>query len=166
MADVEAFIVNTIVWSRKKLPIQILCEDYIFTTFFPGRDVPHWISNKNSGSTISFTATLSPHLNFRGLNVCFVYTLPADREWLLEPVHFEINNKSSGTKSVYRPRYYGLPEEGGDLVWLSHFFQANQFTEGDEVEVSFGITSDGQIKECGVHLLYFVEEGQASHAIP
>ncbi|KAH7835582.1 hypothetical protein Vadar_027599 [Vaccinium darrowii] len=161
MADVEAFIVNCLVWSRKKRPIQILYEDHTFTTFFPGREVPHWFSNKNGGSTISFTATLSPHFHFRGLNLCLVYTLPTERDWLPHPLHFEINSKSSGMKRVYTPSCYGIPKEGGDMVWLSHWnFQPNLFTEGDEVEVSFRITGDGQIKECGVHLFCFEGGGE------
>jgi len=160
MADVEAFIVNCLVWSRKKRPIQVLYEDNTFTTFFPGREVLHWFSSKNSGSTVSFTATLSPHVHFRGLNLCLVYTLPAEREWLPHPLHFEINSKTSGMKKVYTPSCYGIPEGGGDMVWLSHCFCADLFREGDEVEVSFRITGDGQIKECGVHLLYFKERGE------
>ncbi|KAH7835380.1 hypothetical protein Vadar_025608 [Vaccinium darrowii] len=66
-------------------------------------------------------------------------------------------------QTVYTPRCYGLPEEGGDMVWLSHCLQlqaAPVYAEVEEVEVSFGITGDGQIKECGVHLLYSEEEGE------
>ncbi|KAH7834565.1 hypothetical protein Vadar_017397 [Vaccinium darrowii] len=68
--------------------------------------------------------------------------------------------QSSGTKTTGVLYFYGIPEKGGHMVWLSHLFQANLFTEGDEVEVLFEITRGGQIKECGVHLLYFKEEGQ------
>lgn len=98
-----------------------------------------------------------------------MYTLPPppQRDWLPEPLHFEIKSKRSGTKTVYKsrytPRYYGLPEdEGGHLVWLSYCAYENLVIQGDEVEVSFGITGDGRIKECGVHLLYLEDEGQES----
>ncbi|GFS34321.1 hypothetical protein Acr_00g0033260 [Actinidia rufa] len=100
MANVEAFIVNRIVWSRKKCPIQILYEYIVFSTYFPGREVPHWFSNKNAGSTLTFTITSSPRPCIQGVNLCL----------------------------------------------------------GDEVEILFGLNVDGQIKECGVHLLYVEEE--------
>ncbi|XP_058190568.1 uncharacterized protein LOC131307860 [Rhododendron vialii] len=61
-------------------------------------------------------------------------------------------------KTVYKSSFFGIPGKGEDVVWLSHCFYVNLLTEGDEVEVSFMITSGGHIKECGVHFLYFEEE--------
>ncbi|XP_058190542.1 disease resistance protein RPV1-like isoform X3 [Rhododendron vialii] len=169
-----------------KGPIQILYEDNVFNTVFPGREVPHWFSNKNGGSTISFTATLSPHFGFRGLNLCVVYTLLEEREpeYSLplgdegyginykgyginyQPLQFEIHNKSSGMKTVYASSFVGIPGEAGDVVWLIHCFVANLLTEGDEVEVSFMIIDrQRQIKECGVHVLYFEAQGEVSQYV-
>ncbi|XP_057464545.1 disease resistance protein RUN1-like isoform X1 [Actinidia eriantha] len=158
MANVEAFIVNHIVWSRKKCPIQILYEYCVFSTYFPGREVPHWFSNKNDGSTLTFTMTSSPRRRIQGVNLCLVYTVPEDIDWLPGPFHVNISNKSRDIETVYTPRCYGIPEAGGDMVWLSHWLPKILFKEGDEVQIMFGLNVDGQIKECGVHLLYFVEE--------
>ncbi|XP_058190548.1 disease resistance protein RPV1-like [Rhododendron vialii] len=167
MADVEIAFRKRL-GKTVKCPIQILYEDNVFSTVFPGREVPHWFSNKNDGSTISFTATLSPHFGFRGLNLCAVYTLLEEREPGNErdcqPLKFEINNKSSGVKTVYESSFFSIPEKGGDVVWLSHCFEANLLTEGNEVEVSFGII-DRHIKECGVHILYFEKEGEVSQYV-
>ncbi|XP_057465751.1 disease resistance protein RPV1-like [Actinidia eriantha] len=158
MANVEAFIVNGIVWSRKKCPIQILYEYIVFSTYYPGSEVPHWFSNKNAGSTLTFTMTSSPRPCIQGVNLCLVYTVPEDRDWLPEPFHVKISNKSRDIETVYTPRCYGIPEAGGYMVWLSHWLPETLFKEGDEVQILFGLNVDGQIKECGVHLLCVEEE--------
>ncbi|PSS02600.1 TMV resistance protein like [Actinidia chinensis var. chinensis] len=158
MANDEAFIVNRIVWSRKKCPIQILYEYIVFSTYFPGREVPHWFSNKNAGSTLTFTMTSSPRCRIQGVNLCLVYTVPGDIDWLPGPFHVNISNKSRDIETVYTPRCYGIPEAGGDMVWLSHWLPETLFKEGDEVQILFGLNVDGQIKECGVHILYVEEE--------
>ncbi|XP_057464553.1 disease resistance protein RUN1-like isoform X2 [Actinidia eriantha] len=158
MANDEAFIVNRIVWSRKKCPIQILYEYIVFSTYFPGREVPHWFSNKNAGSTLTFTMTSSPRCRIQGVNLCLVYTVPEDIDWLPSPFHVNISNKSRDIETVYTPRCYGIPEVGGDMVWLSHWLPETLFKEGDEVQIMFGLNVDGQIKECGVHILYVEEE--------
>jgi len=156
MANVEAYIVNVNVWSRKKCPIQILYEGYIFSTYFPGREVPQWFSNRSRGSTVTFTTTSSSTNS--GLNLCLVYTLPGDLDWLPEPLEVEVINKTRQMKVVYTPTCYGIPEAGGDMVWLSHWLQGwTIFEGGDDVKVLFNLKVDGQIKECGVHLLRFGE---------
>ncbi|KAG5526080.1 hypothetical protein RHGRI_032393 [Rhododendron griersonianum] len=150
MANVEAFVVNLI----------ILQEGSIFSTYFPGTGVPHWFSNRNCGFTVSLTMTSSsPHCSFPGLNLCLVYTVPGDLDWLPEPLEVEVSNQSRGMKRVYKPRCYGIPEAGGDMVWLSHWLPESKFFEdGDELQVLFNLKVDGQIKECGAHILYFRED--------
>ncbi|PSS02788.1 TMV resistance protein like [Actinidia chinensis var. chinensis] len=157
MANIEAYIVNSIVWSRKKCPIQILYESSVFSTYFPGREVPHWFSNKNTGSAFTFTVTFSSHLPIRGVNLCLVYTISEDIDWLPSPVHAKFICESRDIETVYTPRCYGIPEAGGDMVWLSHWVPEILFEEGDEVQVLFGMNVVGQIKQCGVHVLYFEE---------
>ncbi|XP_057502537.1 disease resistance protein RUN1-like [Actinidia eriantha] len=158
IANVEAFIVNCIVWSRKKCPIQIHYENFVFSTYFPGREVPYWFSNKNAGSTLTFTMTSSPRRRILGVNLCLVYTVPEDIDWLPGPFHVKISNKSRNIAMVYTPRCYGIPEAGGNMVWLSHWLPETLFKQGDEVQILFGLNVDGQIKECGVHLLYIEEK--------
>lgn len=106
---------------------------------------------------------LSTHFYFRGMNLCLVYTLPSDIDLLPTPLQVEISIKGSGTKTVYAPRCYGIPETGGDMVWLSYCVEKSLFKEGDEVQIRFEIKGDGQIKECGVHLMYFEEVGEIYH---
>lgn len=101
----------------------------------------------------------SSHCGFPGLNLCLVYTLPGDLDWLPIPLEVEVCYKSQTMKRVYTPRCYGIPEAGGDMVWLSHWLPGWMiFEEGDELEVLFNLKVEGQIKECGVHILYFTED--------
>ncbi|KAG5526076.1 hypothetical protein RHGRI_032390 [Rhododendron griersonianum] len=93
------------------------------------------------------------------LNLCLVYTVPGDLDWLADPLEVVVCNKSQTMKRVYTPRYYAIPEAGGDMVWLSHWPPGTTiFEEGDELQVLFNLKVDGQIKECGVHILYFRED--------
>ncbi|KAM7477406.1 hypothetical protein LguiA_025619 [Lonicera macranthoides] len=174
--SVEVLIANGIVWSKKKCPIQILYESYIFSVCFPGREVPHWFSLKTTGSTISFIVPSFPHLKIRGLNLCLVYTF-LGVDWIPFLVSVRIRNKTKGLERTYVPRCYGICDiDDGSMVWLSHWFcmfWGHLFQEGDQVEVSFYINidprmvTDGEIKKCGVEFLYFdaedVEVGVAEY---
>ncbi|KAM7477385.1 hypothetical protein LguiA_025598 [Lonicera macranthoides] len=95
-------------------------------------------------------------------------------EWMQYPICVQIKNTSNDAKIKYEPRYYGISEVNGDVVWLSHWsfeLWENFFKEAHQVEVSFHMnlvsTStkvEGKIKECGIQILYFKEdEGLAKH---
>ncbi|KAH7834603.1 hypothetical protein Vadar_017832 [Vaccinium darrowii] len=99
-------------------------------------------------------ASSSTHRGTPGLNLCLVYTLP-EIDWLPEPLEVVVVNKTRQMKKVYTPRCYAIPEAGGDMVWLSHWLPGwTILEEGDDVQVLFNLKVDGQIKECGVHLLH------------
>ncbi|XP_052205819.1 disease resistance protein RPV1-like isoform X2 [Diospyros lotus] len=67
--------------------IQGLHEVGIFSTFFPGGEVPDWFSNKSAGSTVSFTVCSLPNCRFQGLNFCCVYALSNKEEiWWPPPL--------------------------------------------------------------------------------
>ncbi|KAH7835373.1 hypothetical protein Vadar_025533 [Vaccinium darrowii] len=102
---------------------------------------------------ISFTVTLSHYGYCRGLDLCLVYSLPADTVVLgrIPPLQVEISIPSRGIERSYRPRCYGIPGTGEDMVWLIHWVEGDLFKEGDVVLVKF--ETDGEIKDCGVSLL-------------
>ena len=137
---------------------QILYENGIFSTYFSGREVPRWFSDKISGSTITFTVPSYPHLNIRVLNLCLVYTLSDVENLLVSPLHVKIQNKNNHLEWEYTPRCYGVPEVQGYIVWLSHWGPEILLEGADEVQVLFEMDVDGQMKECGFHLLYYEEE--------
>ncbi|KAM7480791.1 hypothetical protein LguiB_005374 [Lonicera macranthoides] len=167
METVEVMIANRIVWSKKMCPIQILYESLVFSTYFPGREVPHWFNLKTTEPNISFTIPKHQSLKLRGLNICLLYTM-SEIEWMPTPVSVQIKNTSNNSKIKYEPRCYGISEVNGDMVWLSHWCSElwdSLFEVGDELEVSFYMnifssneTVEGQIKGCGVQILYFEED--------
>lgn len=84
------------------------------------------------------------------------------------PISVQIKNTLTDKMFKYEPRCYGISEVNGDVVWLSHWSSMLWgcfVKEGDQMEVSFymNIVStstkvEGQIKECGVEILYFEED--------
>uniref|UniRef100_A0A5B7C252 Putative TMV resistance protein N-like n=1 Tax=Davidia involucrata TaxID=16924 RepID=A0A5B7C252_DAVIN len=99
---------------------QGLYEYGIFSTFIPGGDVPAgWFSNKSSGSSISFTVPSLPNLGIRGLNVCCVYTFSNNQDnWSPCPLFTKVTNKTKDLKWIYSPGYFGIPEDGKDMMWF------------------------------------------------
>ncbi|CAK9168133.1 unnamed protein product [Ilex paraguariensis] len=162
MANVDLRIINRHASGRMKCPAQIMWDNYMFNTYFPGREVPHWFSYKITGSTISFTLPSFPFLKVKALNLCLVYKIPGIDidDQLPAPICVRLSNKSKCLDWTYTPRCYGVPEADEDMVWLFHWHWGwpIPFEEGDEVHASFDIEIDGEIKECGVHVLHYEEE--------
>ncbi|KAM7493438.1 hypothetical protein LguiB_028047 [Lonicera macranthoides] len=163
METVEVMIANRI----------ILYESCVFSTYFPGREVPHWFDLKTTEPTTSFTIPKHQSLEFRGLNLCLLYTM-SETEWMPTPISVQIKNTSNNAKIKYEPRCYGISEVNGDMVWLTHWCSVlwgSLFEVGDELEVSFYMNLfstnenvEEQIKGCGVQILYFEEdEGVAKY---
>ncbi|GFY92117.1 disease resistance protein (TIR-NBS-LRR class) family [Actinidia rufa] len=139
MLEVELFsnlVVGRII---KKAPtLQVLYECGIYSIFLPGSEIPGWFDKKSRGSSMSFTVPSIPHLKFRGLNICVVYTRAMDfdqAEWSCECM--KISNKTKGLKWAYCPIYKGMAYEDKDVIWLSDWKMiVNQLMEGgDEVNV-------------------------------
>lgn len=161
--NVETMIVNTIVWSRKTCPIQVLYENGIFNTYFPGREVPRQFINNVIGSKIVLNVPSFSSHKIRGMTMFLVYKLPEGGvDWLPIPISVKIFNMSKKVERTYTPRCYGIPEEeDGDMVWLSHWLWmlwGYLFDEGDRVEISFSLNVGGEIKECGIQFLYYQDE--------
>ncbi|CAK9155526.1 unnamed protein product [Ilex paraguariensis] len=155
MADVEVMIENGIVWSREKRSVEILWDCKVFSTYFPGREVPCWFKYKTNGATI--TLSVPSNNQIRVLNVCAVYTFSNIVNWLQDPIKVKVHNKSKHFVWSYIPRCYGVPEADRYILWLCHLGFWVPFEEGDEVEVSFEMKVKGQLKECGAHLSYYEE---------
>ena len=110
---------------------------------------------------MSFTVPSFPHLKFRGLNICVVYTRAVDFdqvEWSCECM--KISNKTKGLKWAYCPIYKGMAYEDKDVTWLSDWNMiVNQLMEGgDEVNVSVNMAQLFQVKEFGIRILYDDQE--------
>ncbi|PSS24525.1 TMV resistance protein like [Actinidia chinensis var. chinensis] len=146
----------------KRAPtLQVLYECGIYSIFLPGSEIPGWFDKKSRGSSMSFTVPSLPHLKFRGLNICVVYTRAIDfdqAEWSCECM--KISNKTKGLKWAYCPIYKGMAYEDKDVIWLSDWKMiVNQLMEGgDEVNVYVNMAQLFQVKEFGIRILYDDQE--------
>ncbi|CAL2279992.1 unnamed protein product [Prunus armeniaca] len=152
-------------------PILGLYQYGIFSTFLPGNEVPGQFSHRTAGSSISFTLPLLPNLMIRGLNIFSVYAqsnndsphkINVNFEIFPYPIITEVSNKSKGVKWIYGPAFFGVPGDGEDAIWLSHWKFGNQLERGNEVTVSLFTVPKLQVKECGVQLVYEQEEKMMS----
>ncbi|KAM5572696.1 hypothetical protein ABKV19_012643 [Rosa sericea] len=152
-------------------PVQGLYEKGIFSTFLPGDEVPGQFSHRSRGSSVSFTVPLLPNLNIRGLNVFSVIAQSNnnDSDPLTNIVNIDgsdhpiitvVINKSKGLKWIHGPNFSGVPGEGKDVIWLSHWKFGNRLTCGDEVTILIYTKSDFKVKECGIQLVYYDEKDQ------
>lgn len=66
----------------------------------------------------------------------------------------KISNKSKGLKWIYGPSCYGIPDDGNDVTWLSHWKFGNRLECGDEVTVSVFTHPPFLVKECGIQLVH------------
>ncbi|KAL6214229.1 hypothetical protein ACLB2K_013667 [Fragaria x ananassa] len=147
-------------------PVQGLYERGIFSTFLPGDQVPGQFSHRSRGSSISFTVPSLPNLNIRGLNIFSVVTKSNNNDSNLitnvvnidgsdYPTITVVSNNSSGQKWIYGPKYFGVPREGKDVIWLSHWRFGNRLKGGDEMTILIYTKSDFKVKECGIQLVYY-----------
>ncbi|XP_048442434.1 disease resistance protein RPV1-like [Pyrus x bretschneideri] len=145
-------------WGPKEVPVQGLYQYGIFSTFFAGNEVPGRFSYKSTKSSISFIfpLLLASH-RIRGLNIFATYANEGnynDLSPIYQPILTKVSNKSKGLKWIYRPDFYGIPGEGEDMIWLSHWKMENEtiLQCGDQVVVSV-VADELIIKEFGVELV-------------
>ncbi|XP_048444299.1 disease resistance protein RUN1-like [Pyrus x bretschneideri] len=146
----------------KEVPVQGLYQRGIFSTFFVGNEVPGRFSYKSTKSSISFIVPLllASH-RIRGLNIFATYAKENSNNYFtmprIAPIMIKVRNKSKGLKWIYSPVFYGIPGDGEDMIWLSHWKMENKtiLQCGDEVVVSV-ITGPHDlfwVKEFGVELV-------------
>ncbi|ONI22315.1 hypothetical protein PRUPE_2G121000 [Prunus persica] len=144
------------------IPVQGLYECRIFSTFFGGNEVPGQFSHKSRGSSISFTVPLLDNHRTRGLIFFVVYSNAGYDSPIIQHnclPHIRVKNKSKGLRGAYEPSHYGIPGEGEDMIWLSHWsLEDDQLQGGDEVVVSVIMKSGLLVKELGIRLVQVQQE--------
>ncbi|CAL2279996.1 unnamed protein product [Prunus armeniaca] len=157
-------------WMKSRMhPTQGLNEYGIFSTFLPGNEVPGPFSHRSSTqSSISLTVPIRGNLKIRGLNVFSVYAksnsknINANVESIPNLIVTAIkvsNENGKNLKWVYVPSFFGVPGDGKDMVWLSHWRLGSQILDrGDRVTVSVFTRFEFQVKEYGIQLVYEQEK--------
>ncbi|KAK9944486.1 hypothetical protein M0R45_010051 [Rubus argutus] len=152
-------------------PIQGLYERGIFSTFLPGDKVPGQFSHRSTGSSVSFTVPILANLTIRGLNMFSVIAKSNnnDSDHMTNIVNIDgseyptvtvVSNKSNGRTCIYGPTFYGIPSDGKDMIWLSHWQFWKRLEGGDVVTVLIYTKSEFKVKECGIQLVYYDEKDQ------
>ncbi|CAL2240956.1 unnamed protein product [Prunus armeniaca] len=162
MAPIRMYTSHGNLQEDDPIPVQGLYEYGVFSTFFGGNEVPGQFSHKSRGSSISFTVPLLDNHRTRGLIVFVVY-VNADYDSPI--VHhsylsqIRVKNKSNGLRGMYCPSHYGIPGEGEDMIWLSHWnLEDDQLDGGNEVVVSVIMEYGLLVKELGIQLVQVQEE--------
>ncbi|KAK9944481.1 hypothetical protein M0R45_010047 [Rubus argutus] len=151
-------------------PVQGLYQRGIFSTFIPGNEVPGQFSHTSKGFSVSFIVPLLPQLNTRGLNVFSVLAKANnnDSDPVISAINIDgsdhpiitvVSNEKKGLNWIYGPTFYGVPVDGKDVIWLSHWKFGTRYLEGgDKVTISILTTSEYKVMECGIHLVYHEDE--------
>ncbi|KAM1027777.1 hypothetical protein FF1_040473 [Malus domestica] len=156
MKAIRMFIPDMLYRNGMIRPIEGLYEYGIFSTFLPGNKVPGRFSHTSKGSSISFTLPSLPNLKIQGLNIFSVYANSGVYHFssMPNPVMIKISNQSKDLKWIYGPSCYGIPDDGNDMTWLSHWKLGNRLECGDEVTVSVFTHPPFLVKECGIQLVH------------
>lgn len=145
LANIEVFFMND--WNMEKCPIQGLYElDFVFSTFFPGKEVLFQFCYRSTASSIAFTVPSLDDLTIRGLNICLVYESGVGQD----------NCSLSHEKNRQPILYVEISTENEALNqdMISHWSIGNQLKRGDEVNVSVTVRTLFKLKEYGVHVVY------------
>ncbi|GKA68401.1 Toll/interleukin-1 receptor domain-containing protein [Tanacetum coccineum] len=149
---------DSYIWSRaQKLPVHMYYEFGIFSTCFPGKEVPEWLAHRSSGSSIWLTMpSSSMNKRIEGINICFVHTFSGTGvvSWL----RIKVWNITKNRTWIYYGYIFAVRETDENLIWLSHWmFGNNEIEAGDEVSVTIveeeedrGIT----VIECAMSPVY------------
>ncbi|KAB2595310.1 protein suppressor of npr1-1 [Pyrus ussuriensis x Pyrus communis] len=162
LESMPAIRMDSPLFSRSKVSrVQGLYQYGIFNTFFVGNEVPGRFSYKSTKSSISFSVPLLPSSHkIRGLNIFATYANEENYDEYFRnriPKIIKVSNKSKGLKWIYCPLFYGIPGDGEDMIWLSHWKMESEtiLQCGDQVVVSVmtGPNKSFRIKEFGVELM-------------
>nr|GEU80352.1 Toll/interleukin-1 receptor (TIR) domain-containing protein [Tanacetum cinerariifolium] len=157
--DSEVDIINLLVdVEPKKHPVKMVYEFGIFSTYFPGKEVPKWFAYRSNRSSISFTMpSSSANKRIQGINICFVHTFSA---LLMSYIHIEVTNITKDRSWTYFGYMGAIGYADKDIVWLSHWmFWNNELEAGDEVSITILDQMEqghgsAMVTECGISFVY------------
>lgn len=159
-AEVELF--NRLTNTKKKYSVQGLYEFGIFSTYFPGSEIPSWFSMKGEESLLTLKVDSLTNTKIIGLNICILYSRSnhqKSRCWEENQLgnwysfFIKLNNLSKGVKWIYAPTFIGIPGPNENLTFLCQWKLGKYLEAGDEINVSIiGWSYTFQMKDFGVSL--------------
>ncbi|KVI00450.1 hypothetical protein Ccrd_021279 [Cynara cardunculus var. scolymus] len=180
MRDVQEKVLRSLGWSHlvnldftKIQPTEVkgvkrrVKMDYefgIFSTWYVGKEMPNWISDRRwEGSSISFTIPSSP-CNLRGLNLFCVFTpgefITNDGEFLAYISFIRISNITKMCTWIYYIGGFFIGRKEG-ITFSSHWmFGKNEMEDGDQITISTFDNDGCSTRECGVGFVYDEDEDE------
>ncbi|XP_059313455.1 disease resistance protein RPV1-like isoform X1 [Lycium ferocissimum] len=169
-ADTVVEIFNRFTNTKRIYSIQQgLYEFGIFSTYFPGNEVPSWFNNKSEQSMLTLKVDSLPYINITGLIICVVYARSSPRKFRYfgdgHTFYIKVQNITKGLKWIYAPSFIGIPGENNRLTFLCHWKFGKYLQTGDQINVSLPCWSNTfKMKEFGVTLAYNKPELDQSSA--
>ncbi|XP_060169629.1 disease resistance protein RPV1-like isoform X1 [Lycium barbarum] len=170
--DVELF--NRLTNTKRIYSVQGLYEFGIFSTYFPGSEIPSWYRRKGEESLLTLEVDSHTDTKIIGLNICVVYSRSnhqKSRCWGENQLgnwysfFIKLNNVSKGVKWIYAPTFIGIPGPNENLTFLCHWKLGKYLEAGDEINVSIiGWSYTFQMKDFGVNLEFDTLETDLSRA--
>ncbi|XP_062018815.1 uncharacterized protein LOC133735421 [Rosa rugosa] len=175
LTSMQTIMMDTIhvfnIGMTKMQPVQGLYEYGIFSTFLPGNEVPGSFIHTSTLPKIYFTVPVHPSRKIRGLNIFSVYEKSSNGSLMknaklhfdhtrtsYNPIVTKVGNKTKRFEWIYGPSFFGVPCDGEQMIWLSHWKLGNQLEGGDVVKVSVLTTSELQVNKCGIEIVYDEQE--------
>ncbi|KAK4337783.1 hypothetical protein RND71_042270 [Anisodus tanguticus] len=158
--EVELF--HRLTDTKRKYPVQGLYEFGIFSTYFPGTEIPGWFSKNGEESIITLKVNSHSNTEIKGINICIVYSRSTHHKfqrwgenqfgnWY--SFFIKLCNVTNGDKWIYAPTFIGIPGSDEDLTFLCHWKFGKYIQAGDEINVSvLGWSYTFQMKEFGVSI--------------
>ncbi|KAL4561669.1 hypothetical protein LXL04_033840 [Taraxacum kok-saghyz] len=186
MVDVDDKVLRSLGWTDIDLlkerhvgtnssesKFQMIYEFGIFSTMYECEEMPNWVRHRSVGPSISFTIPSSPN-NLRGLNFSSVHLGQVLDEFLDEVAYgpfpltpmFTVSNITKNRMWIYE-RFRERSSNGGNCwVLLSHWmFGRNEMEGGDHVTITVTERYGELIKECGVSLVYDIQDEEEEDAL-
>ncbi|KAK4339837.1 hypothetical protein RND71_041299 [Anisodus tanguticus] len=143
---------------------QGLYEFGIFSTYFPGNEVPSWFNYKSEQSLLTLKVDSVPYINVTGLIICVVYARSSPRKFRYfgdsnfvggHTFYIKVQNITKGLKWIYAPSFIGIPGENNRFTFLCHWKFGKYLQTGDQINVSLPCWSNTfKMKEFGVTPAY------------
>ena len=130
--------------------------DELHAIILPGSEVPNWFSHKRIGSSISFHVSTHSDSEIQGLLVWVVFAAKKVADKIYHSPSAIIQNKTRGwtkTCSLKVDFVFKICVDHSTVCCIPFKIYEIGVENGDEIEVSFKVSNNIEVKKCGIHLL-------------
>ncbi|PHT27779.1 hypothetical protein CQW23_32602 [Capsicum baccatum] len=173
--DTVVEIFNRFTSTKRTYSVQQGLNEFgIFSTYFPGNEVPSWFSHKSEQRLLTLNVDSLPNIKITGLLICIIYARSSPRIFRFfgdskyggaHTIDIKVQNITKGLNWIYAPSFIGIPGENNKLTFLCHWKFGKYLQDGDQINVSLPCWSKTfKMKEFGVTLAYDKPEPDQSSA--